>query len=224
MPAQGLIPGTGVSGKPLPNAAIEPAVKADTEEVAKDRETALKGQQDMATIRAVQDFAPKVKTGWSADTKLEGARILKTIGVPDDKINDFLKTDVAAGQILQKKFVELSAAAARTMGAREPGSVIQMFAKAYPNLGTDPDAIKLQTNALYMDRLRSQHLADQKTNYLNDSINGVQSTGQYRGLKGFNEAFNKSNPAKSVCTRPKRCPALRSHGSGSRTPASSSRL
>lgn len=194
---QGAIPGTGVSGKPLPNPAVEPAVKADTEELAKDRETAMKGQQDMATIRAVQDFAPKVKTGWSADTKLEGARILKGIGVPDAKIKDFMNTDVAAGQILQKKFVELSAAAARTMGAREPGSVIQMFAKAYPNLGTDPAAIKLQTNALYMDRLRSQHLADEKTNYLNDSINGVQSTGQYRGLKGFNEAFNKSHPAES---------------------------
>jgi hypothetical protein len=195
VPAQGGIP--GVSGKPLPNAAIEPAVKADTEELAKDREAAQKGQQDMATIRAIQDFAPKVKTGWSADTKLEGARIMKSMGVSDDGIKDFLDTNVAAGQILQKKFVELSAAAARTMGAREPGSVIAMFAKAYPNLGTDPAAIKLQTNALYMDRLRSQHLADEKTNYLNDSINGVQSTGQYRGFKGFNEAFNKSNPSES---------------------------
>ena len=48
-----------------------------------------------------------------------------------------------------------------------------------------------------MDRLRSQHLADEKTNYLNDSINGVQSTGQYRGFKGFNETFNKSNPSES---------------------------
>jgi hypothetical protein len=38
VPAQGIIPGTGVSGKPLPNAAIEPAVKADTDEVAKEKE------------------------------------------------------------------------------------------------------------------------------------------------------------------------------------------
>jgi hypothetical protein len=201
VPAQGAIPGSppvgAVGGKPLPNAAIEPMVKADTEEVAKDREAANKGQQEMATIRAIQDFAPKVKTGWSADTKLEGARILKSMGVSDDQIKGFLNTDVAAGQILQKKFVELSAAAARNMGAREPGSVIQMFAKAYPNLGTDPQAVALQTNALYMDRLRSQHLAEEKTNYLNDSVNGVQSTGQYRGLKGFNEAFNKSHPAES---------------------------
>jgi hypothetical protein len=186
-----------LGGKPLPNAAIEPMVKADTEEVAKDREAASKGQQEMATIRAIQDFAPKVKTGWSADTKLEGARILKGMGVSDDQIKGFLNTDVAAGQLLQKKFVELSAAAARNMGAREPGSVIQLFAKAYPNLGTDPQAIALQTNALYMDRLRSQELAQQKTNYLNDSINGVQSTGQYRGLKGFNDTFNKSRPAET---------------------------
>jgi hypothetical protein len=167
----------------------------DTEELSKDREAATKGQQEMATIRAIQDFAPRVRTGWSADTKLEGARILKDMGVSDDKIGEFMKTDVAAGQILQKKFVELSAAAARNMGAREPGSVIQMFAKAYPNLGTDPQAVSLQTNALYMDRLRQQALAEQKTNYLNDSINGVQGTGPYRGLKGFNEAFNKSHPA-----------------------------
>ena len=153
----------------------------------------------MANVRLIQDFVPKVQTGWGAETKLEAARILKTIGVPQDVINQNIMTlpDVASGQILQKKFVELSAAAARTMGAREPGSVISMFAKSYPNLGTDPQAITLQTNALYMDRLRSQHLAEQKTNFLNDSINGVQGSGQYRGLRGFNEAFNRSNPAEN---------------------------
>jgi hypothetical protein len=197
VPAQGAIPGTALTGTPLPNAAIPPAVKADTEELIKDREAAKAGQGDMANVRMIQDFLPKVKTGWSAETKLDGARILKAIGVPEKSIDDFLSTDVAAGQILQKKFVELSAAAARTMGAREPGSVIAMFSKAYPNLGTDPHAVALQTNALYMDRLRAQHLAEQKTNFLNDSINGVQSTGQYRGLKGFNENFNKTNPAEN---------------------------
>jgi hypothetical protein len=191
--------GQPVMGKPLPNPAIEPAVKVDTEELSKDREKALAGQADMANVRLIQDFVPKVQTGWGAETKLEAARILKTIGVPQDVINQNIMTlpDVASGQILQKKFVELSAAAARTMGAREPGSVISMFAKSYPNLGTDPQAITLQTNALYMDRLRSQHLAEQKTNFLNDSINGVQGSGQYRGLRGFNEAFNRSNPAEN---------------------------
>lgn len=188
---------SGVSGAPLKNPAIEPAVAADTKELAMDREKAIASQQDMATVRMIQDFMPKVQTGWSAETKLEGARILKAMGAPEDRINDLLKTDVASGQILQKKFLELSAAAARNMGAREPGSVIQMFAKAYPSLGTDPQAVQLQTNALYMDRMRNQAMATDKTNYLNESINGVQSTGKYRGLKGFNEVFDKAHPAES---------------------------
>ena len=187
-------PNAALGGKPLPNPAVEPQAHADTEELAADRKSAIQGQQDMAAIRTIQDFLPKVATGWSAETKLEGARILKQLGMGDDKVRDFLSTDVAAGQLLQKKFVELSAAAARSMGAREPGSVISMFAKAYPNLGTDAQAVRMQTNALYMDRLRQQQLAQQKTNYLNDSINGYRTSGDYRGLKGFNEQFNTSNP------------------------------
>lgn len=186
-----------VQGKPVLNPAVQPLVEADAKELSADRESALKGQQDMANVRMIQDFLPKVQTGWSADTKLEGARILKTLGATDDQLKDFLNTDVAAGQILQKKFVELSAAAARTMGAREPGSVIQMFAKAYPNLGTDPQAVRLQTNALYMDRLRQQNLAKQKTNYLIDSADDYRRTGNYRGLKGFNDQFEKSDPSES---------------------------
>jgi hypothetical protein len=147
----------------------------------------------MATVRMIQDFLPKVQTGWSAESKLEAGRILKGMGVPDEKVADLLKTDVASGQILQKKFLELSSAAARNMGAREPGSVISMFAKAYPNLGTDEKAVRLQTNALYMDRLRAQRLAEEKTNHLNASVNDYQQSGQYRGLKGFNENFNKAH-------------------------------
>jgi hypothetical protein len=199
----GMQPGGGSAasatpvGKPLPNPAVEPLVAADTKELEGDRQNAIKGQQDMATVRAVQDFLPKVHTGWSGDTRLEGARILTDLGVPADKVADFTKTDTASGQILQKKFLELSAGAARGMGAREPGSVIQMFAKAYPNLGTDEKAVGLQTNALYMDRLRNQHLADAKTDYLNQSINDYQSSGKYRGLQGFNQTFNKTRPAES---------------------------
>lgn len=196
-PPQGALGAGPVSGIPLPNPAIGPSVEADTKEVAAHRDMAAKGQQDMATVRAIQDFLPKVATGWSGDTRLEAGRILKAAGVPDSNIQDFLKTDVASGQILQKKFLELSAGAARTMGAREPGSVISMFAKAYPNLGTDPQAVTLQTNALYMDRLRQQQLAEESTNTLNKSINDVQTTGQYKGLTGFNEQFNKNHPAES---------------------------
>ena len=52
-------------------------MKADTEELAKDREKAIAGQADMANVRAIQDFLQKVGTGWGAEAKLEAARILK---------------------------------------------------------------------------------------------------------------------------------------------------
>ena len=182
-----------VTGKPLGNTAVGPLVDADAKELAADRESALKGQTEMTGIRMVQDFLPKVQTGWSAENKLEAARILKSIGTPDDRIQDLLKTDVASGQILQKKFLELSSAAARNMGARELSSVISLFTKAYPNLSTDEKAVRLQTNSLYMDRLRAQRLAEEKTNFLNESVNDFQRTGQYRGLCGFNSQFAKDH-------------------------------
>lgn len=180
-------------GKPLANPAVQPMIDADTKELANDRELAIKGQQDMANVAAVKDFLPKVATGWSAEHRLEAGRILQALGVPSDQVQGLTAIDPANGQLLQKKFLELSAGAARGMGAREPGSVIQMFAKAYPNLGTTPDAVLMQSNALYMDRLRQQALAEGKTNYLNESVNGVRQGGDYRGLKGFNEEFGKAH-------------------------------
>lgn len=187
------LPGGGVS---IPNpSVVEPLIKSDTEEVHADREGALKGQQDQATVKMIQDFMPKVATGWSADSRLEAGRILQAMGTSPEKVKELTSIDPAAGQILQKKFVELSTAAARTLGAREPGSVIQMFQKAYPSLETTPQAIQLQTNALYMDRQRQNDLANAKTDYLNQSVNDYQSTGKYKGLKGFNESFNQTHPA-----------------------------
>jgi hypothetical protein len=49
-------------------------------------------------------------------------------------------------------------------------------------------------HALYMDRQRTNDLAAAKTNFLGDSVDGYQKSGTYRGLKGFNEDFAKTNP------------------------------
>jgi hypothetical protein len=80
-------------------------------------------------------------------------------------------------------------------GSREAFGAMQMFRNAYPSIGTDPDAVRLQTNVLRMDNIRAQHLANAKTSYLQDSINNVQNTRKYRGLNGFNEDFAKRNSA-----------------------------
>lgn len=167
--------------------------EADMKEVEADRELALKSQQDLGNLAAIKDIMARTKTGWGAEQKLEAARIMKSIGVPDDKIKEFADTNVSDSQALSKLFTMNSAAAARTMGAREPGSVISMFKNAYQNLGTDPQAVAFMTNVQAMQHTRDSELANRKTNYLNESFNGYSPGGKYRGLQGFNEDFNKTN-------------------------------
>lgn len=187
--------GGGVS---IPNPEIvSPLIHNDATEVAKDRENALGAQKDQATLQAIQDLMPRVRTGWGADTQLEAARIMKAAGVSDAKIQEFMSTDVAQGQALNKLFLINSATAVRGMGAREPGSVIKLFQGAYPNLGTDPQAVNLMTNVQYMNALRLNKLADDKTTYLNQSVNDYQRKGEYRGLMGFNSQFAKTDPPES---------------------------
>jgi len=184
--------GGGVS---IPNPEIvSPLIHNDATEVAKDREAALGAQKDQATLQAINDLMPRVQTGWGAETKMEAGRILKALGVPDEKIQQFMSTDVAQTQALNKLFTQNSAAAVRSMGAREPGSVIKLFSGAYQNLGTDPAAVKLMTEVQYFNALRLNKLASAKTAYLNSSVNDYQRKGEYRGLTGFNEQFAKTDP------------------------------
>lgn len=72
----------------------------------------------------------------------EGARILSALGTPPNAVKSFLGTNPAAGDALNKLFLQFSSQAVRQMGAREPGSVIQLFARAYPNLETQPRAAR----------------------------------------------------------------------------------
>ncbi len=185
--------GLNIESGALPQRVAEPLINADRQEVAKDREKAIAANEDRGNLQAIADLMDRTKTGWTAETKLEAARILKGLGVPDDKLQQLTDTNVADSQALSKLFTINSAAAVRTMGAREPGSVIMLFKNAYQNLGTDPEAVKFMTNAQYMDRLRQGSLADKKTGYLTDSVDQYQSGGKYRGLNGFNEAFEKSD-------------------------------
>jgi hypothetical protein len=166
----------------------------DAADVAATRDAANAGRRDLATVRTIQDFLPQVATGWGGETKLEASRILKTLGVGEDKINSFLKTDPAAGQLLTKNFLQLSAGAVRQMGAREPGSVMFLFKDAYPGVPTDEKAITLQTNALYMNQRRQEAEAEEKAKFYGESLTQHQKDPTtYRGLTGFSPEFNKAN-------------------------------
>ena len=187
-------------GTPYISPTVEEGLKtlsgADAKQVTEGRENAYSSYgKDLASIQMIQDFLPQVRTGWGAETRLQGASILQSLGVDPDKIkNSFLGIDPTAGQLLNKRFLELSAGAVRAMGAREPGSVINLFKNAYPSLESTPDTITLQTNAIAMDRLRATHEADAKAQYYRDSLSqNQQDPTQYRGLNGFDKQFNATN-------------------------------
>jgi hypothetical protein len=192
--------GAVTAGKPLATPTeFEPLIHQDSEEVSKTRAVAEKAQQTNGTAKLILDLLPKVQTGWTTETKLQAENVLKGLGIDPAGIGAFDKIDLASGQALSKKFLDLSMGAMRSDfgGSREAFGAMQMFKNAYPSIGTDPDAVRLQTNVLRMDNLRAQHLANAKTSYLQDSINSVQNTRKYRGLNGFNENFAKSNSAEN---------------------------
>lgn len=157
-PAQGAaIPPTaaGPAGvNPLYSKAVDEQINSDHESIQKTlMPLADKANDTMATAREILNLSTTVPTGLGAQWKLEASRILSALGVPDDQV---LGMRAEQGQEAQKLFLTLSAQAVRNMGAREPGSVISLFAHAYPNLETQPGAVKLMTNMLYMQGKRAQ--------------------------------------------------------------------
>jgi hypothetical protein len=184
-----------VMGKPIAHPEFEPLIRTNSDEVDKTRAVADKAQQTNGTAKLVLDLLPKVQTGWTTETKLQAENILKGLGIDPAGISAFNKIDLASGQVLSKKFLDLSMGAMRSDfgGSREAFGAMQMFRNAYPSIGTDPDAVRLQTHVLRMDNLRGANLANAKTSYLQNSINDIQNTGKYRGLNGFNEQFAKTD-------------------------------
>jgi hypothetical protein len=225
-PIPGAIPGPPVVPKPQEQqferqmSIAKPQMDLDVKQIQENREAVQKNASDLANVAAIQDYLPRVQTGWTGETKLEAGRILKGIGASDQQVNDFLGTDVASGQLLQKKFLELSMAAARGMGAREPGSVIQMFSKAYPGIGTDPQAIMLQTNAIRMDRIRQQDYLNDKEQFLQQSMNQFDQSGRYRGLTGFQSGFDTAAPPENYLHAAESMSVLQDKKTGQITPES----
>jgi hypothetical protein len=103
-------------------------------------------QERLGTVKLIQDLAPKIKTGWTAETRQDAAKILSALGVSEDNVKAFTAMDPAAGDVMNKQFVTLAAQQTRLMGAREPGSIVQLFRGANPNFETQPEAVQLMGN------------------------------------------------------------------------------
>lgn len=158
------------------------------------QQAGLAARDQVATASAMTDLMNRVRMGWGADSVQQGARILSSLGVSDANVQLFTGTDPSAGDALNKLFLQMSAGAVRQMGAREPGSVISLFSKAYPNLATNPHAAELMANALQMQARFKVDMANAADQWLLDQQKNMGQLGQnYRGLLGFEQAFAKEH-------------------------------
>jgi hypothetical protein len=150
--------------------------------------------EQASNAAAITDLLGRVRMGWGAGTVQEGARILSALGAPEENVKALLGTNPSAGDELNKLFMKFSADAVRQMGAREPGSVISMFAKAYPNLETMPNAALMMTNAL---RMQSQWAQDRANAAEQWNIGQQRQMGRfgenYQGMQGFEKQFSQTN-------------------------------
>ena len=198
---------TGAFGKPIANAQSEynmkvyqPVIESDNKRIAESLvPMADKANETLQTASLIHDLMGRVSTGWGADELQTAAQILSRMGADPKGIQKLTGMDPAAGDAIRKLFLAQSSAAVRTMGAREPGSVIQLFGRAYPSLETQPDAIKLMENVFTMQAQRDQdHLAAAQ-NYQNDQLTNVRNGQPYSPLSNFETKFNSaSSPSAAV--------------------------
>ena len=183
---------------PLYAKGVEGSLAADQERISKDLQAnADKANDTMATAQLIGDLIPRVATGWSAEAKLDAARVMKGLGISDDTVKSLLKTDASSGDVLQKMFLAQTAQAVRVMGAREPGSVISLFGKAYPRLETQANATKLMENVLTMQGQRAQDEFALAQGHHEQAVNALRSGQNYAPLSEFTAQFN-SGPHSSL--------------------------
>jgi hypothetical protein len=166
---------------------------ADAAEVQKDQEKAAAGNSTLGTTATIRATLPSVTTGKGADYRLALSQWAASLGFSPEKAAEFTGTNPVDGELLQKKMFELSTGAVRGMGAREPGSVVSMFQKNYPNMNSQNTTIDAMTRLLDMDQMRNADYAAAKRTAYGASVNGINETDGYKGLDGFDDKFNKTN-------------------------------
>jgi hypothetical protein len=178
---------------PLYQKGIDAVVASDNDRIAKTLVPAADAaSQNRETATLIQDLLPQISTGWGADAKQQAAKVLTAIGADPKAVQDML-TNPASGDVIQKMFLQQSAGAVRLMGAREPGSVISLFGKAYPNLTTQKNAIELMENVFTMQAQRSQDMLTQAQDHQNTQLVNLRTNSPYVPLANMENQFNSGN-------------------------------
>lgn len=155
---------------------------AGTEDAKRQADTATQADQartSLSNIGLMKDVVDQGGFSPGAGTELFNSKVGPWLArLPGNPYGD----QVSSYEQFAKNSIQLSTAAARTMGAREPGSVIQMFRGAYPN----SDMQKSSLQVLLTQQEASQHYAISKQQFMDN----WQS--QKGSLAGADSAWNKS--------------------------------
>lgn len=177
----------GSRGPAAAQAITEDQAKNDAAEISKEQAATMQSHNMLGTTATIRAVAPQVTTGTGADARLRLAQVFTGLGVDPKEVQQWVGTNAAPGEIMQKKLFELSTGATRAMGAREPGSVMMMFQKNYPNLSSRNMTIDSMTRLLDMDQVYKEDEIGGRQQYLGQQIQGVAAGKPYGGLSGYQQ-------------------------------------
>jgi hypothetical protein len=155
----------------------------------KDSQQALKRMED---IKKTLDSAKTLKTGPAAAAMAEAGKALSVLGVPDEVFNRWLKTDVAAAQIVAKlqtsgAMTGLRSDIAGGSGGRIGQMEFMRYLDAYPSIELKREAI----NALFGFAKTQYSLDVDKQKMLNHFRSMPDTVQGKRGLSEFSEAWSR---------------------------------
>jgi hypothetical protein len=199
--APGVTTLTGPSTGPKAAQAItESAGQADEKNASERQALVMKNHDILGTTSTIRSLLPQVTQGVGADQRLKASQVLATLGVPDATIKQWMGTDPNAGEVLQKKLFELTTGAVRGMGAREPGSVMMMFQKNYPQMSSRNMTTDAMSRLLDMDQVYQEDEVAGQRSYLGDQVSKVAQGKQYEGLSGYQQPDPRLYQAAALAT------------------------
>lgn len=167
----------------------------DSDLLKQMNETAEKSHQSQMTTREGLGLLNNFQTGKLGSSKLQLMGWAKALGFDPHSIPGVdSKDNTAAGEALNKVFLQTTANAVRVMGAREPGSVISMFKAAYPSLDVRPETAKLMLNLIDQQYQRDIDRVQTAGKFLKNNPSGYIST-------DFDAYFNDKHPVEEYIGR-----------------------
>ncbi|HUY04993.1 MAG TPA: hypothetical protein VMV33_17075 [Rhodocyclaceae bacterium] len=164
---------------------------------------AARGAQAAQTqLLQLRSLAPQISTGSYADARQNVQNYLATFA--PEFAQKFVSA-VTAGKIDPSKagatqeFVKIALQQAgqaerSVLGANGGVSAIELYQKAFPNIGMQPTAIKDMTNLLLVAHQRDVDYGEGANGYFDTNRDAFREGGKYKSLRTFDEKFVKENP------------------------------